>query len=121
MFGGGPADSGYLIFERAGATLRVLEVVGSETACKVLWRSVLLQARKLGIKQIRGWESGIRELYPRFHPGAVMPEEPHTLNVLEPARFMERYWGRAMILCLNRKLNGWRFIYPCPLLELDLF
>jgi GNAT superfamily N-acetyltransferase len=111
-------DSGYMITERGGTTIRVLEVVGSEQASNELWGKLLKRATEKGITRIRGWESGVIDLAPGFSLAQVAAR--HSLTRLNhPIEYVERDWGRGMLLALSPELEPWHTCFPCPLLELD--
>jgi len=117
---GNDCNSGYMIVEKGGTTLRLLEAVGSQEARLKLWRNLLHLSVASGCNRLRGWESGIKILAPRFSLLAVLPDgisESH----FEPVEYTERDWGQGMLLALNADLESWPDQFPCPLLELDHF
>ena len=87
-------DSGYMITEQSGSTVRLLEVVGTDNARIELWKRLLARAYSLGAQRIRGWESGVADLAPSFSLDQVLPEQLST-GQLEPLMYCEREWGVA--------------------------
>lgn len=115
---------GHAITEYGGRVLRILEIVGNFECRDLLWQGVILHAMRLGAGRVRGWESQIRDFTPRFslsrykEPGALthaLLDEKFT-GVLH---YVDRQWGRPMILPFDEEMESWFRIHPCPLLELD--
>ena len=100
-------SGGYAITESSRDNLRILEVVGSDTARKIIWANLLTQILKGDVKRLRGWEAVIRDLAPTYKV------RDQTLY------FSDRDWGRGMILCLNAALRSWLSVNPNPMLEFD--
>ncbi|HEY9778412.1 MAG TPA: GNAT family N-acetyltransferase [Planktothrix sp.] len=109
-------QSGYMLTEQGGTTIRLLESVGSPSSRQRLWEKLLSRAKDIGASRIRGWESGIADLAPGFSLSQLTPPEQKT----EPIQYNERDWGRGMLLALSPELDWWPSVFPCPLLELDL-
>jgi predicted acetyltransferase len=114
-------DSGYMIVETGGTTLRLLEVVGSENARLKLWRNLLQLSTESNYSRVRGWESGVKVLAPRFSLTSVLPDQSTHDQYFAPVEYSERDWGRAMVLPINQELENWHNELICPLLELDHF
>jgi GNAT superfamily N-acetyltransferase len=113
-------EGGYMLTETGGSTLRVLEIVGSEDVRKKFWSALFVRAKKDGMRRIRGWEAGIRDMAPTFDPH---PFVPHALygegTKIGPMPYAERDWGRGMLLPFNAAIAHWIDIVPSPLLEID--
>jgi GNAT superfamily N-acetyltransferase len=114
------SDFGYALTECSGITMRVLEVIGSENANKLLWRHLYDRAVASGIKRMRGWESIISEFAPTFSFREILPESSKVKGAQCKIRSLEREWGMPMFFALNDRLRSWFKTFPCPLLELDL-
>ncbi|HEY9715775.1 MAG TPA: hypothetical protein V6C72_20040, partial [Chroococcales cyanobacterium] len=110
---------GYAIIEQGGATLRVLEVIGSERAQVSIWGELLTRAVKVGAKRIRGWEGLVRNFAPSYLLKPAIPRD--LVNLFDSVHSGEREWGIPMILPLRSDLEGLSVEFPCPLLELDHF
>jgi predicted N-acetyltransferase YhbS len=113
-------DSGYMITEQSGQTVRLLELVGTDNARIELWKRLLTRAVAFGADHIRGWEGGVRDLAPSFSIAAALPSD-FSLSQFEPLMYYDREWGVAMILPLAKGVEVWSTVFPCPLLELDHF
>jgi predicted acetyltransferase len=114
-------DGGYMIVETGGSTLRLLEVVGSEKARLNLWKNLLQLSAESNYHRVRGWESGVKVLAPRFSLTSVLPDQSTQARYFAPVEYSERDWGRAMVLPINPELEKWHNELLCPLLELDHF
>jgi N-acetylglutamate synthase-like GNAT family acetyltransferase len=111
--------SAYAIAESAGATLRILEVIGSIEDRKAIWRALLSFARNNYLRRIRGWEAVVSDFAPSFSFGNLYPYEKQRFKgqILS----YERSWGLPMFIPFNPKLDTWPNFFPCPFLELDHF
>lgn len=114
-------DGGYMIVETGGSTLRLLEAVGSENARLKLWKNLLQLSIESNYNRVRGWESGVKVLGPRFSLTSVWPNDSRQPHCFAPVEYSERDWGRAMVLPINPELEKWHNELLCPLLELDHF
>ncbi|HEY9786205.1 MAG TPA: GNAT family N-acetyltransferase [Candidatus Obscuribacterales bacterium] len=114
---------GYAITECAGATLRILEVIGSGETREVLWQTLLLKARADGITRIRGWEANARDFAPSYSLKRLARldalRELQANGFSGQLNYYERGWGRGMILCFNPETRAFQSVNPCPILELD--
>jgi hypothetical protein len=110
----------YALTECSGMTMRVLEVIGSQTARQVLWKELYRKAVKTGIRRIRGWESIIRDFAPTFSFRPILPDASDLKTSNCKILSFERDWGRPMIFTFNDQIRFWFRTFPCPLLELDL-
>jgi predicted N-acetyltransferase YhbS len=110
----------YSLTECSGMTMRVLEVIGSQTATQVLWKELYRKAVKTGIRRIRGWESIIREFAPTYSYRPILPEASGLKTSNCKILSFERDWGRPMLFAFNDQVRFWFRTFPCPLLELDL-
>lgn len=112
--------AGYMLIEQGGATVRILEVIGTEAARAQLWTEVLARSVHVGAQRIRGWESALRDFTPGLLINNVLPEELQK-DTFSSLQFSERDWGIPMFLALNADVESWFSDFPCPLLELDHF
>lgn len=96
-------QGGYAVIEQDGEIMRVLEVVGDESARIKLWQNILRNALVRRVKLIRGWESAAPE-FRKF------------------VRWTQRSeWSRPMMYVINSETDRWLDLNECPLLELDHF
>ena len=110
--------TGYALTERGGNNLRILELVGSESARLQLWSKLFDEARRNGIYRVRGWESVAADLFPGFHLHQIVTPQDVAAN-FGPVHYTEREWGTPMLLPFDEGLEDWLRFFPCPLLELD--
>ena len=109
---------GYAIVEINVDSVRLLEIVGNESARKIIWANLLTQILKGRIKRLHGWEAVIRDLSPTYKIRSLgLETEIATANL--DVFCAQREWGQGMILCLNPDLQKWLSVNPCPMLELD--
>ena len=106
---------GYAIFENAGNTLRIMEVVGGDEARHKIWQHLFDTVQLNKFKRIRGWESVIRE----FAPNYKFSQFGHSTSSVSEMHYTERSWGRCMMLPFNPDADEWLDVNLCPLLELD--
>lgn len=113
-------DNGYAILEKAGATLRILELVYSPpSTTEQAWAEIFTYCTAERIRRLNGWEGVLFDLAPAYRLdklAASLYRRP-----LQDFRlyFEERGWGAPMFLALNEELESWYEITPCPILELD--
>ncbi len=112
------AGGGYAVVEINANSVRILEIIGSESARKQVWANLLTQILKGRIKQLDGWEAVIRDLSPTYKVRSLGLENDLSSSNLE-VFCTQREWGQGMILCLNPDLQKWLSVNPCPMLELD--
>jgi GNAT superfamily N-acetyltransferase len=110
------SNDGYMLTEEGGSTIRLLELVGTQSARDELWGNLLHRAKNTGMARVRGWESGICDLAPGFS----LSQFAKTAEHFEPLQYAQRDWGRPMLLPLTDELESWLSIFPCPLLEIDM-
>lgn len=115
---GGDADGGYALTEHGGRVLRVLELVGTESARIDLWRALRVRAQQLNAVRVSSWESILQDLNPGFtlNQLAAMSED---LRCFDALTFTERARTRCMILPIKVDVANWALWQPCPILELD--
>jgi hypothetical protein len=112
-------NDGYAITEHSANTMRVLEVIGSESAREVIWMKLFERASELKVSHIRGWESMIRDFEPNYEMSRVLPQSNEAQEGTHEILCVEREWGRCMIMPVQPAIEGWLSVNPCPLLELD--
>jgi predicted acetyltransferase len=112
-------QTGYALTERGGHNLRVLELVGPESARRQLWCKLVEHAIQQRMHKIRGWESVAMDLFPGFRLEEMLPEEVTKGRVFAPLTYTQRTWGRPMYMPFQDKLDDWLDYFPCPFLELD--
>ncbi len=114
----------YAIIEVAASTMRVLEVVGSETGRMETWSQLFNLAKALNLRRIRGWESLVADCAPGFTNCVSMPSDKGEIGKPKIECY-ERDWGKPMILPISKTAcelsDVWLSSFPCPLLELDHF
>lgn len=115
-----PDNSGYMISEYGGGTLRVLEIIGGLSARTKLWETLFHDACARGVRRIRGWEAGIRDLAPCYSVNTLVSDGMFNGRI-PPVECQVRSWGLPMLLPFNHDLDDWPTAAPCPLLELDHF
>lgn len=111
--------TGYALTERGGHNLRVLELVGSESARRELWNRLVEHAITHRMHRIRGWESVTADLFPAFRLESVLDSALTEERVFPPLRSTQRTWGRPMFLPFDDSLENLVDYFPCPILELD--
>jgi predicted acetyltransferase len=109
---------GYAIVVINADSIRILEIVGSESARNQIWANLLTQILKGSINRVDGWEAVIRDLSPTYKVRSLGLEN-HLLAANLEVFCTQREWGQGMILCLNPDLQNWLSVNPCPMLELD--
>jgi hypothetical protein len=109
---------GYAIVVINAYSIRILEIIGTETARKQIWTNLLTQILKGRIESLDGWEAVIRDFSPTYKIRSLGLENHESFANLEIS-CTQREWGQGMILCLNPDLQKWLSVNPCPLLELD--
>lgn len=110
-------NAGYAIIEYGGRTLRILELIGAESARTSLWQNIFQHGYELGAERIQGWISVLSGIEPGFSLSAlaqnVYPSSDPKL------KYIQRHWGRPMILPRHASTVDWLSTFPCPILELD--
>ncbi|HEY9677387.1 MAG TPA: GNAT family N-acetyltransferase [Drouetiella sp.] len=112
-------QTGYALTERGGHNLRILELIGTESARHQLWWKLIEHAITHRMHKIRGWESVATDLFPGFRLEQVLPAELVTKHLFKPLTYSIRTWGRPMFLSFDESLDDWADFFPCPILELD--
>lgn len=112
---------GYAILEKAGATLRILELIHGSGQCALekAWSEIFAYCASQRIRRLTGWEGVLFDLAPAYRLdklAAALCKRPLQDFHLY---FEDRGWGAPMLLPLNEKLESWCEIAPCPILELD--
>lgn len=101
----GKSPAGYALIEQAGAFLRVLEVIAPEKVRLLLWRQILILARRRNVRLIRGWSK--------------------NAPPLKGLKFASRDWSLPMILPLKAEsaelITAWTKVQVPSMLELDHF
>lgn len=111
--------TGYALTERGGHNVRVLEIIGSESARRQLWNRLVAQGMTERMHKIRGWESVVKDLYPGFKIQSVLDDELSCNYAFPALNSSARTWGRPMFLSLINELEDLDEFFPCPILELD--
>lgn len=106
---------GYCIFESAARTLRILEMAHGPESSEKFWLALFAEARRTGIKRIRGWEGNVCDLSPGFDPTQLDLNCDNSGHL----HYQERNWGRIMMHLINDDIDYWLHQFPCPLTELD--
>jgi GNAT superfamily N-acetyltransferase len=109
---------GYAIIVINPDSVRILEIIGSESARLRIWANLLTQILKGSVKQVDGWEAVIRDFSPTYKVRSLGLENHLSTENLD-VFCTQREWGQGMILCLNPVLENWLSVNPCPTLELD--
>ncbi len=112
-------QTGYALTERGGHNLRILELVGPESARRQLWCALVEHAITHRMHKVRGWESVAADLFPGFRMEEVLPQEMTKTCAFAPLTYTQRHWGRPMYMPFDEKLEDWMEHFPCPFLELD--
>jgi len=114
-------DGGYAITEQSGANLRILEVIGSESARRILWQSIVEYALDNQISRLRGWEAVIRDFAPAYSVKQIVGAQkgPAGTRSVMQIHCVERSWGLPMLLPLQEGLDHWWNQFPSPFMELD--
>jgi len=110
-------NAGYAIIEYGGKTLRILELIGTESAKSSLWQNIFRHAYELGAERIQGWVSVLYGPKPGFSLRALAQNVYPTCN--SQVKYRQRHWGRPMILPRHASTVEWLSTAPCPILELD--
>ncbi len=111
--------AGYAITEENGETLRILEIVGTKRGRDLIWLTLLKRAQDLKLTRIRGWEGVTRDFSPGYKLSSILPASTNASPIVGEFSYIERDWGRCMIMPIEPALEQWLDINPCPLLELD--
>jgi len=121
MLDEGSDNGGYAITEQAGSNLRILEVIGTESARQVLWQSIFSYALNNEISRLRGWEGVIRDFAPAFSLKQIVDADDSLAANRSSMQIYsaERNWGLPLLLPLQEGISDWWNQFPCPFMELD--
>lgn len=113
-------ENGYAILEKAGATLRILELVYSPPGTtEQAWAEIFSYCSAERIRRIKGWEGVLLDLAPAYRLDKLAANLYRRPLQDFQLYFEERGWGSPMFLSLSEELESWCEITPCPMLELD--
>ncbi|RTL45079.1 MAG: GNAT family N-acetyltransferase [Candidatus Melainabacteria bacterium] len=112
-------QTGYALTERGGKNLRILEIVGTESARHQLWNTLVENAIQQSMHKLRGWESVVSDLYPSFRLDGVIDDAVKKCRHFPPLTSTQRTWGRPMYMPFETELEKLVDYFPCPILELD--
>lgn len=112
-------ETGYALTERGGKNLRILEIVGTESARLQLWNTLVGDAIRQNMHKLRGWESVASDLCPGFRLDAVLDDAIKNSTHFPPLSCTQRNWGRPMYMPFETELEKLVDYFPCPILELD--
>ncbi len=99
--------TGYALTERGGKNLRILEVVGPESARRQLWNTLVENAILHRMHKIRGWESVTTDLFPSFRLESMLGNHLTESRVFTPLHSTERTWGRPMFMPFPVQFSNW--------------
>src|SRR5690606_5944772 len=112
-------DGGYCLIEYGGNLLRVLEMIGTDSAVEQLWLAVIMKAQQEDINRISGWESALGSLSPGKSASPFGSSSAQLRRYIRSSRFEEKIMGKCMILPIAPEVSPLLDFKPCPILEMD--